>query len=442
MLEGASSDLAIYEPTERMLAGSLTLPYLSGRTVHFVELRVPSNGRLNQEDLRLLWDAGAELASWQQARMALARAEGGFGAPEITGQNTHIRDWRALMRCAHDAAGLLASWPAALDRRQIWQPLGIASGAEDVLTTERFASSRGHVSAASGTLVVTQSARWIGLRRPLTSPIISALALTIIKLIRSSVPPEELKLLKPLLYPIATVARVARAPAGSRDPDPSSWPVAFTSFAASCMRALAELQSAERGAGVVPFLDTDELFEAWLAIETRRIMDARFGPWILPSNGGAMAAWDHDDTRYQLWIKPVIARSGTEIEGTTFIAVVADRLTPDLVLTATRGDETEFMILDAKAWAVMLPEDALSQCAKYLYGIRRQDDAGLVPSIAGVDLVTCALRPAMSHEDLARVHVVTATPTAGTDLLAARIDDVIDQLTASLIERERHASEF
>ena len=58
-------------------------------------------------------------------------------------------------------------------------------------------------------------------------------------------------------------------------------------------------------------------------------------------------------------------------------------LTPDLVLSATRGAETELMVLDAKGWAQMLPEDALSQSAKYLYGIRRTRDPRTVPAFAG-----------------------------------------------------------
>jgi hypothetical protein len=69
------------------------------------------------------------------------------------------------------------------------------------------------------------------------------------------------------------------------------------------------------------------------------------------------------------------------------------------------------MVLDAKGWAQMLPEDALSQSAKYLYGIRRTRDPRTVPAFAGVDLVTCASPAGLSGGDLARVAVSGATPT-------------------------------
>lgn len=419
----------------------MTLPHLVGRSVQFVDLQIPSNGRFSQADLRLLWEAGAELTSWQKARIALARDDGTFGAPEVTGTAREVRDWRSLAACAHDAANLLARWPSIVDRQQTWQPIGIVGGVEDLLITERFAEPRGYVLQQGATAVVTQSARWSGARRPLTSVTITTLTTAILQLVRSSVPSDELRLLRPLLDPIATVSRFATAPGGSRDPDPSSWPVAFIAFAASCMRVLADLQSQQRGRGVVPFLDTDELYEAWLATETRRVIDLRFGGWVAPMTG-ALAAWDHHDTRYELWVKPTITRDGTPIGTTTFIALVADKLTPDLLLTATRGDKTEFAVLDAKSWALMLPEDALAQSAKYLYGIRRKDEPDHIPALAGVDLITCAAAPSIGKTDVAKIHVLSATPTTGTDVLATRLGAIVDQLTAALIERERRASEF
>ena len=112
------------------------------------------------------------------------------------------------------------------------------------------------------------------------------------------------------------------------------------------------------------------------------------------------------------------------------------------MLSATRGDETELMVLDAKAWAQMLPEDVLAQSAKYLYGIRRASYMRSVPALAGVDLVTCARPPSISGGDLAKVGVSCATPTAGVEGLHARVGAIADQLAASLAERERRASSF
>jgi hypothetical protein len=97
-------------------------------------------------------------------------------------------------------------------------------------------------------------------------------------------------------------------------------------------------------------------------------------------------------------------------------------------------------VLDAKSWATMLPENALEQSAKYLYGIRRADEPALVPALAGVDLVTCAISPRLSAPGLARVHVNTATPTFGQDALMNRVDRLLAQLKDSLIARERYAS--
>lgn len=440
VLEPSGDDLVIYEPPERALAGTLTLPQLVGRDVEFVELTIPSNGRLPRKTYGC-WEAGAELSSWRQARMAIARDAGTFGAPEVMGTVETLRDWRSLAACANDAGTLLASWPSVLDRQQIWLPVGVIGGVEDLMGTERSAEARGAVHERDDQLLVSQSARWRGARRNLTSVTISTLATTIIDVVRSSLPEDQVGLLRPVLDPIATVARVAAAPAGSRDPDPSSWPAPFVAFAAACMRTLAELQSSRRGTGVVPFLDTDELYEAWLAIAVRGVLDARYGPWSV-SESGALASWESDDATIELWIKPGIARSGTDIAGTRLHALVAGILAPDLLLTVTRGEVAAFAVIDAKSWASMLPEQALEQSAKYLYGIRRSDDPTLVPAVAGVDLVTCAVAPRIGASDVSRVRVVSATPTSGLDGLVDRIGAIADQLIASLVEREHTASEF
>jgi hypothetical protein len=428
----------IVEPPGRSLAGQLTLPYLADRRLAFVDLLIPSNGRFTQDDLRQLWETGAELAAWKAARLAVARREGDFGRPEMSGPSSLIGDWRSLASCAHDAANLLNRWPTRLDQRMTWLLVGVPGGTEDLPMTERQVEQRGYVLQRGSAWTVAQSARWLGERRLLASPTVSALALAVIQLARASVPAAQLPLVRPLLDPLALVARVAAAPPGCRDPDPSSWPVPFVSFAASCMVTIAALQSAQRGEGVVPLLDTDELFEAWLAVQVRTTLDERFGTWTTPSSD-AQAGWEHDGIVYELWLRPGISRDGRRFGSESYQPVVAELLTPDLVLSATRGEVTELAILDAKAWAQMLPEDVLTQSAKYLYGIRRSGEVRAVPALAGVDLVTCAVSPSISARELAKVAVSSATPTVGIDALRARVGAIADQLMASLADRERRA---
>ena len=237
------------------------------------------------------------------------------------------------------------------------------------------------------------------------------------------------------------MARVAAAPAGSCDPVLSSWPAPFVAFTEACLRTLAELQSSRRGTGVVPLLDTDELYEAWLAIAVRNVLNARFGPWIVPASD-ALASWQYDDATIELWIKPGIARGGTNIGGTRLHALVAESLSPDLLLTASRGEVAAFTVIDAKSWASMMPEQALDQSAKYLYGIRLSDDPTLVPAIAGVALVTCAAAPSIGAPARSQVRVVSTTPTSGLYELGDHIGEITDQLLVSLVEREHTASEF
>jgi hypothetical protein len=442
VLESApAGEYAVFEPPNRILAGQLTLPYLAGRRLDFVDLLVPSNGRFTQDDLKLLWETGAELAAWRAARIALARREGDFGQPEVTGSSVLINDWRWLMSCAHDAASLLNHWPTRLDRRMAWLPVGVPGGTEDLSATGREVEQRGYLLDHNGLLTVTQSARWLGERRPMLSATVAVLAMAVVQLARASVPAAQLPFIRPLLDPLVLVGRVAAPTAGYRDPDPSSWPVAFTAFAASCMVTIAELQSFRRGEGVIPLLDTDELYEAWLAVQARNALNDRFGGWRVPGSD-ALAAWQYDDTVYELWLKPGISRDGRRFGSESFQAVVAEVLTPDLVLSATRGEETELAVLDAKAWAAIMPEGVLMQSAKYLYGIRRTRDAMTVPAIAGVDLVTCAPEPSVPGSDQAKVMVTTATPTAGAHDLLARIGGIVDELVTSLIERERLASAY
>lgn len=440
LIEPAPDGIVIAEPPHRSLAGQLTLPYLAKRQIAFVDLMIPSNGRFTQEDLRLLWDAGAELATWRTARLALVRREGDYGQPETAGASQLVRDWRSLVACAHDAADLLGRWPTYLERRLGWLPVGVPAGTEDLPVTERRAAGRGYVLEREGTRTVTQSARWFGDRRAQVSATISALAQAVVELARTSIPADQLRLIRPLLDPLAMVGRLAAAPTAYRDPDPSSWPVPFIAFAASCMAAIAELQSSQRGEGVVPLLDTDELYEAWLAVQVRTVLDERFGGWRAPRSD-ALAAWQHHETLYELWLKPGITSEGRQFGSEWFQALIADVLTPDLLLSATQGYETDLAVLDAKAWAQMLPQDALTQSAKYLYGIRRKTDMPTVPALVGVDLVTCAEAPSVVGHELARVAVDSATPTSGVDALHTRISSIVELLASSLAARGRHASQ-
>lgn len=417
------------------------MPVLIDGTVDFLDLYVPSSGQFTQEDLRHLWDAGAELATWRKARLALPRDEGGFGRPRILGTADVIHDWRSLVACAEEAAALLAHWPSELRRRPAWLPVGVPAGSEDVPITAREAEQRGAVVDQDGTLTITQSARWVGHRHAMVSPTVASLADAVIGLVCQSVPPGELHRFRPVLDPLGAVAQQARAPSGHRDPDLSSWPLAFTSFTGSCIRAIAELQSVRRGTGVVPLLDTDELYEAWLAIQARDALDAQLGTQVEVTSD-ALAAWEAEDITFELWVKPGIPAAGRVFGHEIFRPVVAALLTPDLVLSATRDQETVLAVLDAKAWASMFPEDALTQSAKYLFGIRRTSDAEHTAAVSGVDLVTSALAPTLTDPDLAGVHVVNATPTNGAHLIPSVIESVLIRLNEALETREHLASMY
>ncbi len=436
---GGPGELLIIEPPERSLCGLLTLPYVAGREIDFLDLHVPTSGRFNQDDLGLLWDAGAELVAWRKERIALAREGATFGSPEIEGSTDVLHDWRSLAACAHDAAALLGRWPTVLSRRSAWAPVGIPGGTEDLRTTEREAERRGYLTIQEGHFQVTQSARWRGHPQPLVNATLAALALAVVHLTHASMAEVDRQLVQPLLRPIMTVARLGAAPTGHRDPDRSSWPVPFQAFGAACMRSIAALQSSRRGMGVLPLLDTDELYEAWLAVQVRRVLDAHFGHWRAPTSA-ALAEWASDEATYELWIKPRIDHSGLRFGRERFYAVVADVLTPDLLLTATREDETAVLALDAKAWHTLLPDDALSESAKYLYGIRRSGEPAGVPALAGVQLVTCAPRPHVHDADVASVWVTTATPTSDDAVLTGAVRDAANRLVAALHDRERLAS--
>lgn len=430
----------IYEPTDRSITGQLTLATFLDGKLSFTDLQVPSNGRFNQEDLRRLWDAGAEVSSWQ-ARTALARADGTFGRPEVVGTTRLFHDWRSLELCAHDAAALLQQWPTRLERRVTWVPVGVPGGVEDVPLTTQEAPERGFVSSQDDEIQFSQSARWVGTPHQLRSAGVAAMALAVIRAVRAAVPESELPLVRGLINPIAAVSAVAAAPIGHRDPEPSSWPIAFATFVSSCLRAIADLQSASRGHGVVPLLDTDELYEAWLAVEARSALDEHLGSRV-SSPPGAIAAWERDDIKYALLMKPSISRGGSLIGRDRYVAVVAELLTPDLVLAAVRDDVTAVHVLDAKSWNSLTPEQALEQSAKYLYGIRSDGARGQVPAITGVDLVTCAPAPTLAHLDVAAVRVLTATPTQSTTLLGDRVAEISDLLAAEIVARERTASEY
>jgi hypothetical protein len=122
--------------------------------------------------------------------------------------------------------------------------------------------------------------------------------------------------------------------------------------------------------------------------------------------------------------------------------VVAEILTPDLVLSASRGDETELAVLDAKAWTSIMPDGVLMQSTKYLWGIRRVHDPEAVPALARVDLITCAQPPNVADSGIARVGVIRSIPTGGAEALRSQVDSIVNTLAESLVERERLASAY
>lgn len=407
----------ILQSTGSGLAGRLTFPYLDDTgSLGFTDLDVPTSGVFSQEDLKLLWDAGRRMADWKN-RAAIAHATE-FARPAPAGEADLVRNWHTVEACSRHARALLGSWPHSLDRRLTWQPVGVPGGTEDLMVTEREVDSLGHLSISGDQLTVGQSARWIGTSKPWRSATVAVVAQAVIGTALRSIPAEDHAHISPLLAPIAQVATIAEPPLGSIDLDPSSWPPAFGSFVSSCLRVITELEAASRGAGAIPLLDTDELYEAWLALRIWEMLESRLGP--AEPGEKADACWSIDTTKLELWIKPVFLSSEPSSIGEEYYcAVGAQRLVPDLLLSATKDGETRLFVFDAKAWSTMQSEDALSEAAKYLYGIRffLEDDRSTVPVIERVELVTSAKTPPVSSSDVARIGVITSTPTASPFLL-------------------------
>jgi hypothetical protein len=430
----AAGDVVITEPVGRALAGTLTLPYVSGGKLDFADLYVPSSGRFTQADLDRLWDVGYEYGQWKRSRAAIAGRETGYGSPEVVGRAEFVRDWRAIGTCAMDANALLSAWPTTLGRREAWLPIGTPGGVEDVLQTERTAERRQYILDRAGSLVVTHSVRRFGDRNRRRSRAVSSLAQSVLQLLSQSLPADELRQIRVLAAPIASVVSEAATPGGTADPELSSWPQAFAMFSGSCMKAIAELQASRRGRGVVPLLDTDELYEAWLILEIVRILEGmlRDGNQI---ESDALFARRLGPIIWELWAKPALTASGIPLGAETFVSIVAEPLLPDLVLTASTAGFTEAFVWDAKAWAVLSPDNALEKSAKYLYGIRKPSMVHVVPTIAGVDLVTCAEAPTLVRQEIGRVRVINATPTANTDALEASVGDVVRELAERVTAR-------
>lgn len=431
------SDYIVVEPPERSLAGRLTLPFVSSAgTFALFDFDVPSSGNFTQEDLDKLWQAGRELAEWR-ARKAQASKAADYAEATVVGMAAVLGDWHSLARCSDDARVLLASWPRRLSRREVWLPLSMPGGIENVERTELEAERRGFATADRG---VTMTSRWVGTSEFVKSPTVATMAQTVLELVHSTVSSSDLPNLAPVLVPIRMVATRSAAPSHHRDPDPSSWPQGFVAFVSSCIRVISELTATRRGSGARPFLDTFELYEAWLAIEVKQIIDEIHEDWGAASD--AFASWAHDDIVYELWIKPALSAMPRRLGSEDFIAVIADVLRPDLIISATRDHHTELAVLDAKAWSGMLPEDALTQSAKYLWAIRSASDPHRVPTACAVDLVTSALRPALQNQALGMIEVTSATPTRGAATLGVRIRSLINHLESRIIDRERESSSY
>jgi hypothetical protein len=438
IMSGHGSDLLLTEPDGRSLSGRLSLPMvLVDNSVGFVDLEIPSSGVFDQADLTALWEAGEELADWK-ARIAQVGEEISFATPEIVGVAGIVMSWRSLVACTRAARNLLAAWPSTLDRRLTWAPVGAPAGMEDLERTERDGPARGVASITDHGISIAQSARWVGQAERIPSVSVQRVAQAVVQLVEDTLSVEDLKRVNSLLHPIAQVGIIASPKSQRSDPDPSSWPRLFSEFVASSIRVLADLAAIERGTGALPLLDTDELYESWLAIRTRDFFDSRLGD-RQPSSAGALAAWNDDEIQFELWLKPAFHGLPKAVGSEQFVSVVSDDLVPDLLISATRGEHTELAAIDAKAWAKMLPEDVLTQGAKYLYGLRRHPDRAIVPALSSVLIVTSAVRPRTIEADLAKLHVVRSTPTAEPTSLNDRLDLLIGDLRETLANREREA---
>lgn len=435
-VEVNAGDLQIIEPPDRSFGGRLVLPFVAGRGLRMFDLDVPSSGTFTSDDLLQLWNAGQELASWG-SRLALTSLDDAYAQPLPIGQTGVLADWHALELCALEAKRLLNAWPTRIGRELRWVPVGIGGGFEDLNYTEREAARLGYLALNEEATVVTRSARWFGKGERVTLTAVSSLAYEVLSLVWGTLGADDRHALQSLTRPIEQVAVLAAAPAHRADPDPSSWPIAFSRFAAACLRVLTELLARQRGDQAVPLLDTDELFEAWLATAIRDLMSEKLEP-AEHLSPGAIASWKTDAITIDLRVKPAVGRK-TLIGNETFRALVASVLRPDVVVSATRGDFTELAVLDAKAWTQMLPEDVLSESAKYLYGIRREGSEQ-IPAVTSVHIVSCALRPNLASAEDARIGFVRATPTLGRDALRKAVSDVLADLASAIERREQEAS--
>jgi hypothetical protein len=436
-IEPHGDDFQIVEPAARSFAGRLALPFVHGDKIAMLDIDVPSSGTFSQDDLYALWLAGQELATWR-ARRALATTSGASATPEIASQAPVLADWHALEQCSRQASLLLREWPTLVGRHSRWLPVGIGGGFADLDRTEREVSRRGYITKRAGDqLAITRSARWFGKPEAATLGAASEMASRVITLVERTVRDRDRDLLEPLTRPIREVWFRAATPAGKADPEPSSWSTSFLRFVALCIQVLAELEARTSGGASIPFLDTDELYEAWLAVQVREIASG----WLEAASevsDGAVASWCDDAITYDLRLKPSFRRS-SPLGAHNYRALVADELVPDIVISATRGIITEFAVLDAKAWFRVEPENVLSESAKYLYGIRRVDDDAL-PAIASVDLVSCAMKPEMPGADDARIGFVHATPTSGGEILTKAVERIFSTLSSSIEAREQEAS--
>lgn len=412
--QAPSGDLVVSQPTTRSFAGRITFPYVDHEdSLSFIDLEIPSAGRFTQDDLGEMWIAARRMAEWR-TRVARQDPED-FARPTVIGQVDVVQDWHAVEACAHQARSLLGNWPSLLDRRLTWLPVGVPGGVEDLATTERVLDGQGALRRTSP-VRIDQSARWTGTRRRWQSASVAMAAELVVTTSLASTPMADHERLQSILASISRVGRVA-APTGRwGDPDPSSWPRVFGDFVSACFQAIADLEARERGTGAIPLLDTDEIYEAWLALRVWGWLEDLYGPAQAAER--AQAKWETDHGIVELWIKPVFKSSEPFAVGAeTYCAIGAQRLVPDLMLSRVAEGETSLVVLDAKAWSSIESEEVLSETAKYLYGIRYflEDNRNEVPVVSHAQLFTCAMSPTISSGDAARLGVTTSTPTLGVE---------------------------
>jgi hypothetical protein len=398
-------------------------------TVKFLE--VPPPPPFGDGDIESMWEAVLDFPLPMASSLTIQGR--GLGAARPASQPIA---GEALPRAISGCRRMLRAWPTNETREMIWRPADMRGGREDLRATDRLGVRRGGISLSTR-VIPDRVARWQRGTADWTSARLSGACRALADYLRETgFEGSGQALVRPLELVSERVAPSRRV----SDPPLSSWPPQARSTFRAVLEAMVGLAVSGHGESLVPLSDVWRIYENWISLRSRSVLEELFGMAEPIGDGTAWSCeWDLDGIRVRLHSQREIGgpSNGNALHPDRIISV-SSNLRPDVLISITTeaGSQAVFCI-DAKRRLSTTEMDAgevATAASKYLWGIRMKDDPDLLP-VATTLIVSSAGLAAVHDVERSRIFSLFALPSLGVEgfdkFVSAEVQRLLAEVAAS-----------